>query len=186
VLILMVSLTMFALVFTIGAVGLAHTGTITGVNKTMTADLAGENNTGHHVSIGPAASYSIFKTDINSTGTMSSMAIDNNRSTRHFLTYNNHIMPGQTIRHQALVNDNSATLSVYVQWQNSQDDFMLTIFMADGQTLGPYYDSSDGSRDDQIYLNVINQKGVVAGTWFFQLTDKGEAKSDDYLIRTWQ
>jgi hypothetical protein len=135
---------------------------------------------------GSVVPYFTINGQINVTGSNVQPLSDNATAEDEFDTYNNSIASGQTEWHQSQVTGNSTSLNVDVRWQNPQDDFRLMIYTPDGQTLGPYYDNSDGATDSQIYLNVANPDGVADGTWSYKLTDLGPAENDNYSIRTWE
>ena len=162
--------TVIAIVMAVGSADLAHTNSVNHVNTLQTVNVTGRNST----LTGPEIPVPGNQTDSYNETTIAL-----------FYSYNNSIVPGQTIWHQSQIVGNPASLNIDVGWQDPQDDLELFIYTADGQMLGPYNDSADGRRDSQIYLDVINPNGVVDGTWYFKLTDKGNVSNEEYFIRTW-
>ena len=98
--------------------------------------------------------------------------------------YNNSITSGQTVWHQAVVSGQRTSLNFDLKWQNAQDDLRLTVYTPDGHVLGPYTDSSDGTKDGRINMEIDNPSGVADGTWSFKVTDVGVTGKDEYYIRT--
>ncbi len=113
----------------------------------------------------------------------SSFTLDGEIMTNESGGYDNAIMMGQTVWHQAQVS--SASLNVDLKWNNTADDLRLMIYTADGHVLGPYYDSSDGRADGRINLEVDSPSGVAAGLWSFKVMGISVAGKDEYYLKVW-
>ncbi|HMK46548.1 MAG TPA: hypothetical protein VK436_07965 [Methanocella sp.] len=99
--------------------------------------------------------------------------------------YNNTISQGDDNWHTVTVGSSTASLNINVKWQNSSDNLRLMIYTADGYTLGPYYDSSDGKTDGQILVNVSNSAGLSPGQWYLKVTGSDVAGKDAYYVKAY-
>lgn len=98
--------------------------------------------------------------------------------------YNYNISEGESSWHEALVTDTATTLNVDLKWKNPDDKLRLMIYTPDGHILGPYNDSSDGSTDGRINLNITNTNGIAKGAWYLKVTGTDVIGKDEYYIRT--
>jgi len=100
-------------------------------------------------------------------------------------TYNNEISGGQTNWHSVDLSRSVSSFNVDLKWANANDSLRLVLYSPDGKILGPYYDSSDGTTDGRINLNIANPSGVAAGQWHLKVTDMTSLGSDDYYVKTY-
>lgn len=100
--------------------------------------------------------------------------------------YDNDILAGETNWHQVKISGTPASLSFELKWNDSDDALRVVVYTPDGNTLGPYYDDSDGTVDGAIDMTITNSEGVADGTWTFKVTDTSATGSkDEYYLKTW-
>ena len=92
------------------------------------------------------------------------------------------ITQGETNWHSEYVGYYTTTFDVDLNWGDSSDSLKLTIYTPDGYTLGPYYDSADGTTDGRIHLRIRNSNGIAIGTWNHRVYGYSVAGTEDYYI----
>ncbi len=92
------------------------------------------------------------------------------------------ITQGETNWHSEYIGSYYTTLDVDLDWGDSSDSLKLTIYTADGYTLGPYYDSADGSVDGRIHLLIKNSNGIATGTWNYRVYGYSVSGTETYSI----
>jgi hypothetical protein len=98
------------------------------------------------------------------------------------LTVYNSITQGKTNWEAKTVSSYITTLNVDLYWGNPSNSLQLTIYSPDGNTFGPYYDSSDGSTDGRINLNIQNSNGIAEGTWYYKVYGYSVTGTQSYSI----
>lgn len=92
------------------------------------------------------------------------------------------ITQGETNWHSKIVSSYITTLNVNLNWGDTSDSLRLTIYTPDGYTLGPYYDSADGSIDGRINLDITNSGGIAQGTWRYCVYGYDVSGTESYSI----
>jgi len=92
------------------------------------------------------------------------------------------ITQGETNWHSKYVSSSITTLDVDLNWGDSSDSLKLTIYTPDGYTLGPYYDSADGSINGRIDLDIKNSNGIATGTWNYRVYGQSVSGTETYTI----
>ncbi|MDY0388394.1 MAG: hypothetical protein RBT65_14990 [Methanolobus sp.] len=92
------------------------------------------------------------------------------------------IAQGETNWHSEYIGSYITTLDVDLDWGDSSDSLKLTIYTADGHTLGPYYDSADGPIDGRIHLRIKNSNGIATGTWNYRVYGYSVSGTETYSI----
>lgn len=92
------------------------------------------------------------------------------------------ITQGQTNWHYKSVSSYITTMNVNLNWGNTDNSLRLTIYTPDGYTLGPYYDSADGSVDGRIGLTITNPNGIARGTWSYCVYGYSVSGTQSYTI----
>ncbi|SFM21454.1 peptidase domain-containing protein [Methanolobus profundi] len=92
------------------------------------------------------------------------------------------ITQGETNWHYKSVSSYITTLDVNLNWGNTGNSLRLTIYTPDGVTLGPYYDSADGSIDGKIDLDITNSNGIATGTWNYKVYGYSVYGTESYTI----
>lgn len=92
------------------------------------------------------------------------------------------ISTGETDTYSKYVLPLTSSLTTDLNWGDTSDSLSLTIIAPD-QTLGPYYDSSDGYTDGRIVLQVTNPGGYLTmGTWKFGVHGVSVNGVEDYTF----
>jgi hypothetical protein len=84
------------------------------------------------------------------------------------------ISQGQIVTYSRVISSGTSTMVVDLNWVNTANSLSLTIVAPD-ETLGPYYDLSDGQTDGRISLSISSSSGLTPGTWKFYV--KGDRVS---------
>lgn len=84
------------------------------------------------------------------------------------------ISQGQIVTYSRLISPGTSSMIVDLNWVNTANSLSLTIVAPD-ETLGPYYDLSDGQTDGRIALSISSSTGLTPGTWKFYV--KGDRVS---------
>ncbi len=78
-------------------------------------------------------------------------------------------------------------LEVDLNWGDTSDSLTLTIYTPSGSKLGTYRDSSDGSTNGRIHLNIDPSQGYVQqGTWKFNVYGESVSGTEDYTFNVYQ
>ena len=92
------------------------------------------------------------------------------------------ITTGETDTFSQYVWPLTSSLMLDANWGDVSDSVALTINTPD-QTLGPYYDSSDGITDGRILLRVSNPAGYLPlGSWKFSVYGSHITGVEDYTF----
>ena len=92
------------------------------------------------------------------------------------------ISQGQYQWQSRLVNYYTTYVNFYLYWGNPSNSLRLRIFTPDGYTLGPFYDSYDGSYNGAISVQVYRSGGVAQGTWYTEVYGDRVTGSQSYSI----
>lgn len=92
------------------------------------------------------------------------------------------ITQGVTNWHTKAVSSSITTLVVDLNWGNPANSLRLTIYSPNGYTFGPYYDSSDGTSNGRINLNIVNSAGIPQGTWYYEVYGAGVTGTQSYSL----
>ncbi|WP_292518760.1 MULTISPECIES: PPC domain-containing protein [unclassified Methanoculleus] len=75
--------------------------------------------------------------------------------------------------------------TVDLNWGNPSNSLRLTIFTPIA-TLGPYYDSADGTVNGRICLNIKHSSGALhPGTWYFEVYGDRVTGTQGYTFVWW-
>lgn len=99
-----------------------------------------------------------------------------------------YISQGQTINHYVSVGSGVDYLEVDLNWGDTSDSLTLTIYNPSGsQVGGTYRDSSDGSVNGRIHLNITPSSGnVQQGSWRFKVYGESISGSEGYTFNVYQ
>jgi len=78
------------------------------------------------------------------------------------------------VTYSRVISSGTSSMVVDLNWVNTANSLSLTIVAPD-ETLGPYYDLSDGQTDGRISLGISSSAGLTPGTWKFYV--KGDRVS---------
>lgn len=92
------------------------------------------------------------------------------------------ITQGQTNWHYKYVSSSTNILNINLDWDNPSNSLSLTIYTADGNILGPYYDSIDGSNDGKISIQITNPNGIEPVKWDYKVYGYRVSGTEDYSI----
>lgn len=94
-----------------------------------------------------------------------------------------YITQGQTITHNVNVGSGVNYLEVDLNWGDTSDSLTLSIYTPSGSNLGTYRDSSDGSVNGRIHLNIDPSQGYVEqGTWKFKVYGESVSGTQSYTL----
>lgn len=98
------------------------------------------------------------------------------------------ITQGQTINHYVSVGSGVNYLEVDLNWGDTGDSLTLKIYNPSGtQVGGTYRDSSDGSVNGRIHLNITPSSGYVQqGSWRFKVYGESVSGSESYTFNVYQ
>jgi hypothetical protein len=102
--------------------------------------------------------------------------------TMHLMAAYNTISQGQYQWQCKNVNSYTTSVPFDLYWGNPSNSLRLRIFTPDGYTLGPYYDSSDGSTNGRVYVNINRDGGVAQGNWNTEVYGYSVSGSQSYSI----
>ena len=80
------------------------------------------------------------------------------------------------------VNYYTTSLPFDLYWGNPSNSLRLIIFTPDGYVLGPFYDSSDGSTNGEVYINICRDNGVAQGNWYTEVYGYSVSGLQSYWI----
>lgn len=89
------------------------------------------------------------------------------------------ITQGETMWQTKSVSPGTSSMFVDLNWGNTANSLTLTVMAPDG-TLGPYYDSSDGTINGRIYLVISQSTGLTPGSWSFRIYGDKVSGSQKY------
>jgi hypothetical protein len=93
------------------------------------------------------------------------------------------ITQGETDWYSTYVAPGTTELIVDLNWGDTSDSLRLVIYAPDA-TLGPYYDSYDGTTNGRIALSISDSGGLYPGTWWFEVYGYNVTGTEDYTILT--
>jgi len=98
-----------------------------------------------------------------------------------------YISQGQTINHYVSVGSGVNFLEVDLNWGDTSDSLALTIYSPSGTSLGTYHDSSDGSVNGRIHMNINPSSGYIQqGSWRFKVYGESVSGTEDYSFNLYQ
>jgi hypothetical protein len=92
------------------------------------------------------------------------------------------ISQGEYKWHPRLINYYTEYVLIDLNWGNPSNSLRLRVFTPDGYVLGPAYDSSDGSINGRIYMQISRSGGVAQGTWYAEVYGYQVAGVQSYSI----
>ena len=98
------------------------------------------------------------------------------------------ITQGQTINHYVSVGSGVNYLEVNLNWGDTSDSLTLKIYNPSGTQIGgTYRDSSDGSVNGRIHLNIDPSQGYVQqGSWKFKVYGESVSGTQSYTFNVYQ
>jgi hypothetical protein len=109
--------------------------------------------------------------------------IDGNSVSFALSTY--YIKQGQTTAFNSYVGSGVKFLEVDLNWGDSTDKLTLSICTPSGSNIGTYRDSSDGSVNGRIHVNVYPSNGYIGqGSWKFKVYGESVSGQEDYTIKS--
>lgn len=94
------------------------------------------------------------------------------------------ITQGEMDWYSRYVSSGTSSMTVDLNWGNTANSLALTILAPDA-TLGPYYDSSDGTTNGRIAFVVSQYGGLTPGTWNFLVYGQNVAGTQSYNFNTY-
>jgi len=94
------------------------------------------------------------------------------------------ITQGETDWYSVYVSPGTSSLTMDLNWGYIPDSLTLTVLAPDA-TLGPYYDSSDGTMNGRITLQVTQAGGLTSGTWKFKVYGEQVLGTQSYNFVTY-
>lgn len=93
------------------------------------------------------------------------------------------ISQGQTITHNINVGSGVNYLEADLNWGDTSDSLTLSVYTPSGSKIGTYRDSSDGSVNGRIHLNIDPSQGYVQqGTWKFKVYGESVSGTQSYTF----
>jgi hypothetical protein len=89
------------------------------------------------------------------------------------------ITQAETDWYYYVVPSGTASITTDLNWGDTSDSLSLTIVAPDG-TIGPYYDSADGTTNGRIALLISRSGGLAPGTWSFKIYGAQVTGSQSY------
>jgi hypothetical protein len=97
-----------------------------------------------------------------------------------------YITQGKTIVHYVSVGSGVNYLEVDLNWGDTSDSLTLSIYTPSGSKIGTYSDSSDGSVNGRIHLNIYPSQGYIEqGTWKFKVYGATVSGTEDYTFNVY-
>ena len=97
------------------------------------------------------------------------------------------ISQGQTITHNVNVGSGVNYLEADLNWGDTSDSLTLSVYTPSGSKIGTYRDSSDGSVNGRIHLNIDPSQGYVQqGTWSFKVYGESVSGTQSYTLNVYQ
>lgn len=99
-----------------------------------------------------------------------------------------YISQGQTKTHYVSVGSGVNYLEVDLNWGDTGNSLTLKIYTPSGTQIGgTYRDSSDGSVNGRIHLNIDPSQGYVQqGTWKFKVYGESVSGTESYTFNVYQ
>ncbi|HOW15559.1 hypothetical protein [Methanosarcina sp.] len=99
-----------------------------------------------------------------------------------------YISQGQAINHYVSVGSGVDYLEVDLNWGDTSDSLTLKIYNPSGTQIGgTYRDSSDGSVNGRIHINITPSSGdVQQGTWRFRVYGESVSGTESYTLNVYQ
>jgi hypothetical protein len=94
------------------------------------------------------------------------------------------ITQGETDWYSIYVSPGTASLTMDLNWGYTPDSLTLTILAPD-DTLGPFYDGSDGTTNARITLVASQPGGLTPGTWKFKVYGENVLGTQSYNFVTY-
>jgi hypothetical protein len=94
------------------------------------------------------------------------------------------ITQGQIVVYSREVSSGTTSIVSDLYWGNTANSLSLTIVAPDA-TLGPYYDSSDGTIDGRIAMRISSSSGLTPGTWKFYIVGNSVTGTQSYSFVTY-
>jgi len=94
------------------------------------------------------------------------------------------ITQGETDWYSVVVPSGRSSITVNLNWGNPSNSLSLAAIAPDG-TIGPFYDSSDGTTDGRIFLTISRPGGIAPGTWYFRVYGVSVVGTQSYNFVTY-
>ena len=94
------------------------------------------------------------------------------------------IAQGEIDVYYRTISSGTPSMVTDLYWGNPANSLSLTIVAPDA-TLGPYYDSADGTVNGRIALSVSSPSGLTPGTWTFYIRGHSVSGSQAYSFMTY-
>ncbi len=78
------------------------------------------------------------------------------------------ITTGETDWYSITVLSGTASITPDLNWGDVTDSLSLTVIAPD-ETVGPFYDISDGVMDGRIFITISRTGGIAPGIWKFKV-----------------
>jgi hypothetical protein len=98
-----------------------------------------------------------------------------------------YIKSGQTVPYSVYVGSGVKYLEVDLNWGDKNDKVTLSTYTPSGSKLGTYSDSSDGSVNGRIHLNIYPSTGYIKqGSWMFKVYGGSVSGTEDYTFNVYK
>ena len=94
------------------------------------------------------------------------------------------ITQGETDWYTIVVPSGRSSITVDLNWGNPSNSLSLAAIAPDG-TIGPFFDSSDGTTNGRIFLTITRPGGIAAGTWYFRVYGESVVGTQRYNFVTY-
>lgn len=92
------------------------------------------------------------------------------------------IKQGKSKVHEATVPAGTTSLTLKLEWGNTQSKLSLTPYDAKGTKIGTYYDEDDSDGVNGKISLKIGSKGLESGVWKFKVKGVSVLGSEDYTF----
>ena len=92
------------------------------------------------------------------------------------------ITQGETNWHSKVISSYTESMNVNLNWGDTTDSLKLYVYNPSGKCVGVYYDSSDGSINGRINVNIYDDDGLQQGTWRYRVYGYYVIGTEDYSI----
>ena len=93
-----------------------------------------------------------------------------------------YIKQGETKVHEATVPSGTTSLTLELNWGNTQSKLSLTPYDSDGTKIGTYYDDDDSEGVNGKISLKIDSKSLESGTWKFKVKGVSVLGKEDYTF----